>query len=306
MATSEEYLEKTGNETLRYPPDMGGKLIPFMQIRINERSLTKDEGFVTDIFTYIPVGIFQNDGMAYNNLERGLLGAGIQALSNEQFVLTAEDIQAAAGQFTGAFQNFTGIDASLGYNAGVAERGIAMNPTAVTTFEASEIRTFDINLKFITNSADESATVGKIINRIREFMYPEKIGQFSLQYPATFDIRFFVPKAVGDGIEIEETPYMPIYMPAYCTGLQTTYNSTHSSFHPDGAPVEVDCQLSFRETHQLTREALRERMAERGISASLAEDEQGTTYIDEDLSTSLEGLRALGKTDGSTVEGGTS
>lgn len=303
MSTSED---NKGNETLKYPPDMGGNLYPFMQIRINERALKQDEGFTTDIFTYIPVGIFQNDGMAYNNLERGLLGAGLEALTNEQFVLTAEDLQAAAGQFTGAFQNFTGIDASMGYNAGIAKKGIAMNPTAVTTFEASEIRTFDINLKFITNSADESATVGKIINRIREFMYPEKIGSFSLQYPATFDIRFFVPRASGDSIEIAETPYMPIYMPAYCTGLQTTYNSTHSSFHPDGAPVEVDCQLSFRETHQLTREDLNERMAERGITTSLAENEEGTKYVetDEELSEALESLRNLGKTDGSTVEGG--
>jgi len=275
-----------GNEILKYPLDMGGKNYPFMHIKINERNLTKSEGFVTDIFTYIPIGIFQNDGMSYGNLERGLIGAGIEALSNGSFTVTGEDLMAAAGQFTSSIQSFTGMDVTAGYNAGVAKAGIAMNPTAVTTFESSEIRTFDINLKFITESEKESEKVGTIINRIREFMYPEKVGSFALQYPATFEIRFYAPV---HGV-MKETPYMPVFMPAYCTGLQTTYNASHSSFHPDGAPVEVDCQLSFRETHQLTREDIRARMAERGIAFSKAEDETGTTELSEEQQNAVTAL----------------
>ncbi len=290
-----------GNETLKYPLNIGENgMYPFMHIKINERYLKPDEGFVTDIYTYIPIGIFQNDGMSYGNLERGLIGAGIDALSNGAFSVTAEDLLAASGQFTSSLTNFTGVDLTGGYNAGVAKAGVAMNPSAVTTFESAEVRTFDINLKFITNSAKESQVVGKIINRIREFMYPEKIGSFALQYPATFEIKFYAgtsadPENAKETI-IKETPYMPVFMPAYCTGLQTTYNASHSSFHPDGAPVEVDCQLSFRETHQLTREELNERMKERGISTSLAEDEKGTIELSEEMKEEIERLRQQGNT----------
>tara|TARA_B100001093_G_scaffold93186_1_gene85426 strand:- start:2434 stop:3333 length:900 start_codon:yes stop_codon:yes gene_type:complete len=277
-----------GNEILKYPLDIGGTNYPFMHIKINERQGKADEGFVTDIFTYIPIGIFQNDGMSYGNLERGLIGSGIEALTSGSFTVTGEDLMAAAGQFTSSLQNFTGVDMTGGYNAGVAKAGVAMNPSAVTTFESSEIRTFDINLKFITESKEESQRVKTIINRIREFMYPEKVGTFALQYPATFEIRFYAPV---NG-QMAETTHMPVFMPAYCTGLQTTYNASHSSFHPDGAPVEVDCQLSFRETHQLTREELNARMSERGISTSDALDEEGTIELSDEMKEELAKHRA--------------
>ena len=269
----------SGTEQLKFPPDIGqGGIYPFMNIKINERQGSADEGFITNIFTYIPIGIFNNDGISYNNLERGLIGSGLEALTSGNFALTQEDVMAAAGEITSQVASYTGFDPTAGYNTAVAKAGIALNPSAVTTFESTEIRQFDINLKFITNSAEESATVSTIINRIREFMYPEQIGSFALQYPATFEIRFFAPV---NG-QIKETPYMPVYMPAYCTGLQTTYNASHATFHPDGAPVEVDCQLSFRETEQLTREKLTAMMNDRGIPISAALDEKGTTELSDE------------------------
>ena len=279
-----------GNEVLKYPPEINASKYPFMNIKINERQGASDEGFVTDIYTYIPVGIFNNDGISYNNLERGLIGSGIEALSQQGVSLTQEDIMAAAGEFTSQASAYVGMDISGGYSAGVAKAGVALNPSAVTTFESTEIRQFDINLKFITNSNKESQVVAKIINRIREFMYPEQIGTFALQYPATFEIKFYSPGSS------QPNPFMPIYMPAYCTGLQTTYNPSHASFHPDGAPVEVDCQLSFREAEQLTREKLNILMQENGVDISGAENEDGTTELSAETKETLETLKSQGKT----------
>ena len=284
-----------GNEVLKYPPEINASKYPFMNIKINERQGASDEGFVTDIYTYIPIGIFNNDGVSYNNLERGLIGSGIEALSQQGVSLTQEDIMAAAGEFTSQASAYIGMDISGGYSAGVAKAGIALNPSAVTTFESTEIRQFDINLKFITNSNDESKVVAKIINRIREFMYPEQIGTFSLQYPATFEIKFYSP---GSSLP---NPFMPIYMPAYCTGLQTTYNPSHASFHPDGAPVEVDCQLSFRESEQLTREKLNILMEENGVEISGAENESGTTELSVEQQETLDKLKEQGRTTGTGV-----
>lgn len=281
-----------GNEILRYPLQIETNY-PYMNIKINERQGNADEGFITDIYTYIPVGIFNNDGISYNNLERGLIGSGIEALSQQGVALSQEDIMAAAGEFTSQASAYIGFDISGGYSAGVAKAGVALNPQSVTTFESTEVRAFDINMKFITNSSEESQVVAKIINRIREFMYPEQIGTFALQYPATFEIKFYMPGDSG-----KPNPFMPLYMPAYCTGLQTTYNPSHASFHPDGAPVEVDCQLSFREAEQLTREKLNKLMTENGMNISGAEDEKGTVELSEDYQKALENLKQQGKTDG--------
>ena len=287
-----------GNEILRYPPSIESKY-PSMQIKINERQGEFDEGFVTDIYTYIPVGIFSNDGISYNNLERGLIGGGIEALSQENVSLTQEDIMAASGQFTSYVTDFVGFDISGGYSAAVAKAGVAINPQSVSTFESTEIRSFDINMKFITNNSEESRTVRTIINRIREFMYPEQIGTFSLQYPATFEIKFFMP-----GSE-KPNPYMPLYMPAYCTGLQSTYNPSHASFHPDGAPVEVDIQLSFRESDQLTREKINQAMVEAYGEEYIsdAENEIGQTGLSEDAQRALEKMKADGKSKGDSPIG---
>lgn len=277
-------VEKSGVEKIVFPKNLGESgIYPFMHIRINERQGQEKEGYVTSIFTYIPVGIFNNDGISYGNLEQGLVGASINAVlgaaRGNGIVLTQEDLMAAAGAGAGAVQSFVGFDPTGGYNIGMTKKGVAANPAAVTAFESPEIRNFDINLKFITESAEESKEVGKIINRIQEFMYPEKIGQYALQYPATFEVEFYAPV---NG-EIKRTPYMPLYAPAYCTGLQTTYNPSHASFHPDGAPVEVDVQLSFKEKDMLVREDIKRMMNEAGITHSDAEDETGVTLTETEL-----------------------
>jgi len=267
-----EKYRKTANERLVYPSNLGEDgMYPFMKIMINERALKGDEGFTTTIYTYIPIGIFQNDGISYGTLERGLTGQVMETiLGNNNYALTREDLIAAASRGTSYVGDFVGFDVTGGYNVAVAKQGIAMNPSAVVTFDTTEIRQFDINLKFISETKEESAEIGKIINRIQNFMYPEKIGKFALQYPATFFIEFYAP---DENLDITRTPLMPIYAPAYCTGLQTTYNPSHSSFHPDGTPVEVDVQLSFRETRALVREDLHELYKDAGISISDAPNE---------------------------------
>lgn len=273
-------VEKSGVEKIVFPKNLGESgIYPFMHIRINERQGQEKEGYVTSIFTYIPVGIFNNDGISYGTLERGMTGQIIETLkgSNEKG-LTAEDMEAAFSRVAGEVGGFVGFDITGGYNAAVAERGVAVNPSAVITLDSPEIRQFDIQLKFVAESKKESQQVSKFLRRIQEFMYPEQVGKFALQYPALFEIKFMVP-VNGQYIE---SPFMPLYQKAYCTGMQNTYNSGHSSFHADGSPVEIDCQLSFREHKSLTREDIKERFATVGMDdlGSLF-DELGADSVEE-------------------------
>jgi len=271
----------SGTETIVYPEDLRDETNPkpYMQITIHERHGEDKSGFTTNLYTYIPAGVFNNDGISYGTLERGMTGQIIESLKGtDRSKLTAEDIEAAFSRVAGEVGGAIGFDITGGYNAAVAERGVAVNPSAVITLDSSEVRQFDMTLKFIAESKKESEQVSKIIRRIQEFMYPEQIGKFALQYPALFEVKFMVP--VG-GTYIE-SPFMPLYEKAYCTGMQTTYNSGHSSFHADGSPVEIDCQLSFREHRNLTREDIKARMALVGVDdlGSLY-DELGATNAEE-------------------------
>ena len=269
----------SGTETIVYPEDIRDEKSqkPYMQITIHERHGADKSGFTTNLYTYIPAGVFNNDGVSYGTLERGITGQIFEQLKGnlEGQGLTTEDVEAAFSRVAGEVGGFLGgIDITGGYNAAVAERGVAVNPSAVITLDSSEVRQFDLQLKFVAESKKESETVSKIIRRIQEFMYPEKIGKFAVQYPALFEVKFMVPV---NGTYIE-SPFMPFYEKAYCTGMQTTYNSGHSSFHADGSPVEVDCQLSFREHKNLTREDIKRRYAQIGVDDLGSQfDELGTT-----------------------------
>ena len=268
----------SGTETIVYPEDIRDETSqkPYMQITIHERHGADKSGFTTNLYTYIPAGVFNNDGVSYGTLERGMTGQIFEQLKGnlEGQGLTTEDVEAAFSRVVGEVGGAIGFDITGGYNAAVAERGVAVNPSAVITLDSSEVRQFDLTLKFVAESKKESETVSKIIRRIQEFMYPEKIGKFAVQYPALFEIKFMVPV---NGTYIE-SPFMPFYEKAYCTGMQTTYNSGHSSFHADGSPVEVDCQLSFREHKNLTREDIKARYAQIGVDDLGSQfDELGTT-----------------------------
>lgn len=274
-------LHKVATEVIVYPEDLRDETNPkpYLQMTIHERHNSDKSGFTTNLYTYIPTGIFNNDGISYGTLERGMTGQIIETLkgSNEKG-LTAEDMEAAFSRVAGEVGGFVGFDITGGYNAAVAERGVAVNPSAVITLDSPEVRQFDLQLKFVAESKKESQQVSKFLRRIQEFMYPEQVGKFALQYPALFEIKFMVP-VNGQYIE---SPFMPLYQKAYCTGMQNTYNSGHSSFHSDGSPVEIDCQLSFREHKSLTREDIKERFETVGMDdlGSLF-DELGADSVEE-------------------------
>ena len=128
------------------------------------------------------------------------------------------------------------------------EKGVAVNPNTKVAFEGTSVRTFQLDFKFIAESKAETEVAKQIINIFRNYMYPEKTGALSLQYPAEFKISFMLKK--------ERNPYMPTILNSFLTNMTTTFNPSTNSTHADGSPTELDLSLTFQETRAMVRDDL--------------------------------------------------
>jgi len=206
------------------------------------------------IHLFPPVGFNTSDAGNYGSLDRGAMGAGMNAVlqsigikSEEQTGLTGADMKALSAANVGLLSGIPGIDA-IGRGARITamERGIAQNPHTAVTYEGHQLRTFQFDFKMISESNAEANTIKQIIDVLRNYSMPESTGALSIQYPAHFEIDFY------QGEEIN--PFMPRITTCHLTGLQTVYNQTSNIFHPDGAPVETDITLNFQEIKTLVRQ----------------------------------------------------
>jgi hypothetical protein len=121
-------------------------------------------------------------------------------------------------------------------------------PNTNTTFQNSNIRSFQFNFKLVSRTLKDSYAAREIIRTFQEKMYP--IGtDVIMAYPPTWSIKFYD----GQGAENKHIP--GIYT-SYLTGLTTTFNSSTNMFHDDGSPLEVDVGIQYQEIKALTRQEI--------------------------------------------------
>ena len=226
---------------------------PYISIQIFERQNdTTIEPF--KIFMYQPIGISLADTANYGNFDAGVVGGGLNALLTKAGVrsgddLTQADLVAGGLMNTDLLAGIPGLDAiTTTARIAAVEKGVAVNPNTKVAFEGTSVRTFQLDFKFIAESKKESEVAKQIINIFRNYMYPEKTGALSLQYPAEFKISFMLKK--------ERNPYMPTILNSFLTNMTTTFNPSSNSSHADGSPTELDLSLQFQETRAMVRQDL--------------------------------------------------
>jgi len=251
------------SQILKFPSDLGRYAEQghaHMRIEIEERvGDTTIRPYC--IHTYIPLGITVGDGQTYSNLDKGIMGKGIDIVRSKMGLggegstgFTKQDLVVGGAETLGRFASdvdafFGGFtNAESARRIGLLEAGVALNPNTVVAYDAPSIRTFNFTFKFVAESAEEAETAKEIINVFRNYMYPERVGVLALQYPAKFHIKFYAGE--------DENLHMPIIMPCYLQNLETTYNATGNTFHRDGAPIELDMALTLTETKTLVRQDL--------------------------------------------------
>jgi hypothetical protein len=218
------------------------------------------------IFFPIPQGLTFSDSMTYSTIDLGILGD-----------VAAKGMVAAAGE--GNLANAIGAGAKTAGNellakaksanvaaaASIAARQLlrqeqvanvidfankqVIAPNTNTTFQNSNIRSFQFNFKLVSRTLKDSYAAREIIRTFQEKMYP--IGtDVIMAYPPTWSIKFF------DGKGIENNKHIPGIYTSYLTGLTTTFNSSTNMFHDDGSPLEVDVAIQFQEIKALTRQEI--------------------------------------------------
>lgn len=211
---------------------------------------------------YLPMSMGFQDRITYNNVDLGILGAGVEAglqsggdlgpsLKNALFNafanigdtinygLGSPGAQVAAMRIAGKLN--TGVAGAIS-----STTGISLNPNKRAILAGPEIRTFRFTFKMIPDSHEEAEEVKRIVRFFREEMYPESQREAGIQaafrYPSIFDIQMkYRNKDVATYIK-----------PSYLTDVAVQYNQSSMAFHSDGNFQETDITLTFTETVALT------------------------------------------------------
>ena len=216
------------------------------------------------VHLFTPNGVSAPDAATYNQMNLGLLGAGLALTAGKETLKEFTQGGAKGMGNTGmATLLATGIGGNKAAAAGI-QMGVAANPYIATAFESTTLRSFGFTFKCVPESSED---VRLIENLFRKFMYPKELDAIALQYPPIFRIKFYNGE--------EENKFMPMILDSYLINLTTTYNETSNMFHGDGAPVETSMSITFQETKALTRDDLYGEDLEYRRERPAADSEQG-------------------------------
>ena len=146
-------------------------------------------------------------------------------------------------------------------NALTLQNRTIVNPNIRALFRGVALREFTFQFKMIAESAQEAATVQRIIKHFRSEMYPDvynlPIGStgvsadLGFKFPNVFQITF--------NYKNSENLKLPRLQYCYLRNVSHTINPTGSGFRRDGQPNEIDLTLSFVEYKTLNRQDVEKR-----------------------------------------------
>ena len=234
----------------------------------------------TIIRLYIPAQLQYQDGMQYNNISLGVIGATAEAAINAGMNLNVAEI-GFESIGTGISSLIEGITSSLDTDLGAvaAQRAARKSPVAAdklvgaiqgatqttvnpnnrTLFEGVATRTFAFSFGMIAQSKEEAEQIESIVKHFRTEMYPSEIlavkgEDFEIpvgyNFPKKWQIKFW------DNYTGQEVFHK--IRPAFLTNANVTYNSGESTFHEDGKPTSVEITLTFMEDRPLARKDIKE------------------------------------------------
>jgi hypothetical protein len=158
-----------------------------------------------------------------------------------------------------AINKVTGANVSLNQLTGTVS-GTIINPNVEMTYEAPEMRGFDLQFKMTPSNGVESKTIRKICNRFKKAMLPRFGGQAIfgtvnspnlLSIPALCQVNFM------SGNEMH--PYLPQYKLCAITDVSINYTPDGSyATYGDKAPVATVLKVSFKETKLLFSDEINE------------------------------------------------
>lgn len=158
-----------------------------------------------------------------------------------------------------AINKVTGANISLNQLTGTVS-GTIINPNVEMTYEAPEMRGFDLQFKMTPSNGVESKTIRKICNRFKKAMLPRFGGQAIfgtvnspnlLSIPALCQVNFM------SGNKMNE--YLPQYKLCAITDVSINYTPDGSyATYGDTSPVATVLKVTFKETKLLFSDEINE------------------------------------------------
>ena len=221
---------------------------------------------------YFPISLTFNDGVQYENVNLGAVGATALAGLQANDTLLASAAAAIGEAFGSAFDFISGSAgeeaarlgalrvAKLPVGEGIRNAvsiGVqrVINPNTRALFRGVNIREFSFNFKMIATSQSEANKIQKIVKHFRTELYPDVVNMGNIpvgyKFPNAFSIQF---------THRGQTVKIPKIEKCFLRNVQTVYNGTSATFHDDGHPNEVDMTLNFIEMKTINKTDVRNGM----------------------------------------------
>lgn len=219
---------------------------------------------------YLPQAITIQDGVQYDTLNLGVIGAvGLDAVQNGNGLMTAAmaSLEDAGRSATDLLTNRSGLGSTMAGLAAVrlaqigGEKtrgvvgeafGIATNPNTRALFKSVNLREFSFTFKMIASSEAEANDIEQIIKTFRTELYPETIKQGNVP------LGYFYPNKFKIQMSYKGNKVGTSFLPSNLKAVNVVYNPSSMGWHATGKPSEVDLTLSFGEPRTLDAQDIRD------------------------------------------------
>lgn len=243
--------------------------------RLREQDLLIDTT-AGSVSLYLPQAIQIQDGAAYENMDLGRIGAGVEA-AMQSGGNVASALGAAAGELGAQVGDIAGLIKSGSMSPGIASlaaqsvapqgitgaiqsaTGIATNPNTRTLFKSVPTRNFAFTFELIPSSGEEARICKDIIKWFRTELYPTALAlstgvNYGYRFPNRFEIKMkYRDKSDPDG-SFNGIKFLPVYL----TNFSASYNTAGQALHADGNFQSVSINMNFMESRPLTRQDVEE------------------------------------------------
>lgn len=222
---------------------------------------------------YLPQAVQIADRADYDNVDLGIIGAGVEAGMNagqgainafaDQALKNVDSVVRAitGGTATGTPAGRLAVNRAARLIPNEQARGAVrastrtvVNPNTRALFKSVPLREFTFNFKMIPTSVQETQMIKDIIFFFRKELYPELIDIDGLaagfEFPNVFDIAMYYKDA--------SNRLATRLQPCYLRNFSTTYNAGSMAFLEGGDFTEVDISMSFIESQALDKQKIRE------------------------------------------------
>lgn len=216
------------------------------------------------IFLPLPPGLEISDSMNYNTIDLGIIGdtgakmisamadqSSLTKASQAAFSTLMKDVteksrSARMTELAAIAARYGPVSSNIETIVNFGSRKI-LSPNTNTTFQGSNIRRYQFRFKMVAQSRSESETIKKIVDTLRENLYPEG-NDLSMEFPGTWQISFC--HASGEA----NNPYLPRVWRCFMSDFSSAYNTSSANmWHEDGSPVDVDISMAFQEVRALRK-----------------------------------------------------